>query len=149
MNHFTFWQKWLLFVSLGITIFGLFMALFNQTILFDWINQLIDPVFWNSNHIPDGITSFQGWLYGVWGATIVGWGIFLLFIVQLPFKQGEKWARNCLAIGLGVWFVLDTGISWQYVVYFNVVFNLVVILAVGIPIVSTWKAFETSDCAAD
>lgn len=145
MNRFTFWQKWLFFVSLGITIFGLFMALFNQTVLFNLFNQQIDPVFWDSDQIPAGVNPFQGWLYGVWGATIAGWGIFLLFIAQFPFKRGEKWARNCLALGLGIWFVLDTMISWQYGVYFNVIFNIIVALATGIPIFSTWTTFDTSD----
>ena len=54
---------------------------------------------------------------------------------------GVKWAWNCLVVGLGVWFVLDTGISWQYGVTFNVFFNIVVALATGVPLVFTLKAF--------
>jgi hypothetical protein len=42
---------------------------------------------------------------------------------------------------LGVWFVLDTGISWQYGISFNVVFNIVVMLATGMPLVFSRKAF--------
>ncbi len=141
MNRFTFWQKWLLIVSLGITAFGLFMAFFNQTLLFDLFNRQIDPAFWSSTPLPEGVTSFQSWLYGVWGATIAGWDIFLTFIAHIPFKQREKWAWNCLVVGLGVWFVLDTWISWQYGVSFNVIFNIVVALATGMPLVFTRKAF--------
>jgi hypothetical protein len=141
MNRFNFWQKWLFIVGLGITAFGLFMAFFNQTPLFNLFNRQIDPAFWGSAPLPKGVTSFQGWLYGVWGATIAGWGIFLTFIAHIPFKRREKWAWNCLVVGLGVWFVLDTGISWQYGATFNVIFNIVVALATGMPLVFTRKAF--------
>ena len=141
MNHFTFWQKWLFIVSLGITAFGLFMALFNQTPLFETFTRQIDRAFWGSVSFPADITSFQSWLYGVWGATIAGWGIFLTFIAYFPFKQRERWAWNCLVVGLGAWFVLDTGLSWQYGVSFNVVFNIVVALALGLPLVFSRKAF--------
>jgi hypothetical protein len=141
MKHFSFWQKWLFIVSLGITAFGLFMALFNHTALFDLFNQQIDPVFWESS-LPQGVASFQGWLYGVWGSTVAGWGIFLAFIAHYPFKQRQKWAWNCLAVGLGVWFVLDTWISWRFGVTFNVFFNFVVVIAAGLPLVFTRKEFH-------
>lgn len=141
MARFNFWQKWLFIVSLAITAFGLFMALFNLTPLFDLFTRQIDQSFWGSASLPVGVTSFQGWLYGVWGATIAGWGIFLTFIAHIPFKQREKWAWNCLVVGLGAWFVLDTGLSWRYGVFFNVVFNIVIALAVGLPLVFSRKAF--------
>jgi hypothetical protein len=141
MDRFIFWQKWLFIVSLGITAFGLFMAVFNQTALFDLFNQQIDPAFWDSAP-PEGVSSFQGWLYGVWGATIAGWGIFLAFIAHIPFKQRQKWAWNCLVVGLGIWFILDTWISWQFGVTFNVIFNTIVALAAGLPLIFSRKAFE-------
>jgi hypothetical protein len=140
MNRITFWQNWLFIISLVITAFGLFMAFFNQTPFFDLFNRQINQAFWDSASLPAGLASFQGWLYGVWGATIAGWGIFLSFIVYFSFKQRQKWAWNCLAVGLGLWFVLDTGISWRYGVSFNVVFNIVVALATGIPLVFVRKA---------
>lgn len=144
MNRFTFWQKWLFFLSLGITAFGIFMVLFNQSTLFDLFNRQIDPSFWGSAPLPEGVTSFQNWLYGVWGATITGWGIFLSFLAYFPFRQREKWAWNCLGAGLGLWFVLDTWVSWRYGVSFNVIFNIVVALAAGLPLVFTRKAFAYS-----
>jgi hypothetical protein len=144
MNRFSFWQNWLFFLSLGITAFGIFMALFNQSPLFDLFNQQINLSFSGSAPLPEGVTSLQNWLYGVWGATITGWGIFLSFVAYFPFRQGEKWAWNCLVAGLGLWFVLDTGVSWRYGVSFNVIFNIVVAFATGLPLVFTRKAFAYS-----
>jgi hypothetical protein len=43
--------------------------------------------------------------------------------------------------GVGVWFVLDTGISWLQGVSFNVIFNIVVVLALGMPLVFIRKEF--------
>lgn len=140
-KEFIFWQKWLFIVSLGITVFGMFMALFNKTWLFDLISQQIDPVFFGSTPLSEGVNSFQSWLYGVWGATVAGWGIFLAYISYAPFKRGEKWAWNCLVVGLGIWFVLDTGISWHYSVFFNVIFNVIVVVATGMPLMFTKKVF--------
>ena len=107
----------------------------------DLFGRQIDQAFWDSTVLPAVVTSFQSWIYGAWGATIAGWGIFLSLITYIPFKQREKWAWNCLVVGMGVWFVLDTGISWQYGVSFNVVFNIAVVLATGIPLVFSRKAF--------
>lgn len=148
MNHFKFWQRWLFIVSLGITGFGLFMAVFNQTALFDLFNRQIDPAFWDTASPPQGVADFQSWLFGVWGATIAGWGIFLAFIAYNPFKQRQKWAWNCLSIGLSVWFVLDTWISWKFEVHFNVFFNTFVALAVGLPLIFTRKAIKGSKIPA-
>lgn len=141
MIRFVFWQKWLFVISLLITAFGLFMALFNQSALFDLFNQQIDPAFWDPSSPPENVTAFQGWLYGVWGSTVAGWGLFLTFIAHFPFKKGETWAWNCLAIGLGVWFVLDTWISWRFGVTFNVIFNIIVAVGMGLPLVFTRKDF--------
>ena len=117
------------------------MALLSGSPLFDLFNRQIDPAFWGAGAVGDGAKEFQKWIYGVWGATIAGWGIFLAFIAHYPFAKKEKWAWNCLVLGLLVWFILDTLISLNYRVYFNAVFNTGLLILAGLPIVFTRKHF--------
>jgi len=142
MDKFVFWQRWLFIVSWAIIIFGVFMAIFNQTALFAIFNNQIDPAFWDSGIVPDvAATRFQGWSYGVWGATVAGWGIFIAFIAHYPFKHREKWAWNCVVFGVIFWYILDTGISLVYAVSFNVLFNSILLIGISLPVVFTKKYF--------
>ena len=141
MTNFSFWQKWLFVVGIVVSIFGTLMALLSGTPLFDFLNQQINPTFWGANIIENSTREFQQWIYGVWGATIAGWGIFLTFITHYPFNKQEKWAWNCLLVGLLVWFILDTSISINYKVYFNAVFNTVLLILAILPIMFTRKYF--------
>ncbi len=141
MTNFSFWQKWLFVVSLVVAVFGIAMALLSGTPLFDLFNRQIDPAFWGTSTVGDGARQFRQWVYGVWGATIAGWGIFMAFLARYPFKRQEPWSWNCLVLGLLVWFVLDTWLSAAYQVYFNVAFNVVLLVLAGLPAVFTRKAF--------
>lgn len=143
MKNFNFWQKWLLIVGIYLAVFGLILSFFNQTQLMDFaFNNQIDPVFWQAERIPENAVSFQNWIYGVLGATVSGWGIFMAFLAYYPFKAREKWAWNCIATGVAIWFIADTAISAFYQVTFNVVFNTVLLLLVGIPLLFTRKDFS-------
>lgn len=143
MRNFNFWQKWLLFVGIYLTMFGLVLAFFNQSSILDFLfNNNINPVFWAGISIPENTVPFQSWIYGVLGATVSGWGIFIAFLAYYPFKAREKWAWNCLALGIGVWFISDTAISAYYHVTFNVVFNAILVLLLGIPLIFTRKYFH-------
>ena len=72
---------------------------------------------------------------------MAGWGLMLLFVVQYPFRLREKWAWQSIAISLGFWYVLDTGISQYFGVIFNTVFNTLLLLAVIPPLIATKKHF--------
>jgi hypothetical protein len=141
MLNFSFWQKWLFTVSMLLVVFGILMALLSATPLFDLFNRQIDPAFWGSGVVDASARGFQSWIYGVWGATITGWGIFLSFIVAYPFQKREKWAWNCLVVGLLVWYGLDTGLSFIHGVYFNAVFNTGLLLLAMAPAIMTRKDF--------
>lgn len=143
MQRFNFWQKWLFAVGIYLAVFGLVLAFFNQTQLMDFaFNSRINPVFWNAGDIPEDTVHFQAFIYGVLGATVSGWGIFLAFLAYYPFKAREKWARNCVAVGMATWFTADTAISVFYQVTFNVVFNTILLLLVGMPLLFTRKDFS-------
>jgi hypothetical protein len=141
MQSFSFWQKWLLGVGIVITVFGTVMALVSGTPLFDLFNRQIDPAFWGTNAVGNATKQFQQWIYGVWGATIAGWGISVIYIARYPFQNKERWSWNCLVFGLLIWFVLDTWLSAFHKVYFNVAFNTALLILAMLPIVFTRKDF--------
>lgn len=141
MLGFEWWQKWLAVLGWIVTAFGVFMALTNAGPLFDLFNQQIDPVFWNGQPLPDEAFAFRTWVYGAWGGTVAGWGVFMIFLANRPFRAKETWAWWCLVIGLGLWYVLDSGLSWYAGVAFNVIFNSVLLAAAALPLIFTAPFF--------
>lgn len=89
MKGFRFWQRWLFVVGVVVALFGGVMALLNSTVLFEMFNDQIDPVFWGAESIPGVAQGFRGWVYGAWGATVAGWGIFIIYIAHYPFRKRE------------------------------------------------------------
>jgi hypothetical protein len=141
MTGFSFWQRWLLVVSLLISLFGILMTFLSGSIVFDLFNHLINPVFWKSSPIEDNAQRFQQFVYGVLGAVMAGWGVFMSFIAHYPFRNKEKWAWNCIVAGTIVWFVLDNSISLYQNVYLNAIGNTGLFILVMLPIVFTKKSF--------
>jgi hypothetical protein len=139
MDRFSFWVRWLKIVGSALVLFGLFMTFFNATSLFTLFNEGIDPVFWRESVPGDGTIAFRTWVYGAWGATIAGWGVSLLFLVHFALAQQERWAWFAIAMGMAVWYVLDTGTSMYFRVNFNVVFNSLILVLVSIPLVVSYR----------
>jgi len=134
--------------GLYVVAFGLIMALFGQSGAMNFLlNDQIDPAFWDSGDVPMAAAEFQTFIYGVLGATIVGWGVFLAFMARYPFKAREPWAWNCIAIGMTAWFVVDTIISVRSGVGFNVVLNIVFFLLALIPLLFTRREFRGTSVA--
>lgn len=142
MAYYRIWRYWLLAVSVFIIAFGIIMALFNSTIVFAFFNAQINSVFWGSNPVPPPAQAFQAWVYGAWGATVMGWGVTMLFIAWFPFGQRERWAWYCVLVSVSLWFLLDTGISLWFGVMVNVFLNSTILVLVIIPLVFTWKAMK-------
>lgn len=141
-----FWDLWLLAVAVGMAAFGVFMALLNRSILFSGFDARIDPIFWGGVPPDPAARSFQGWAYGVWGATVAGLGALAAFLVRGPYRRRRRWSRDALTAAIALWFILDTGVSAAYGVWFNAVFNCAVLAALAVPLAVTWREF--SDGAA-
>jgi hypothetical protein len=143
MKSFSFWSRWLFVVALVIVVFGVFMALLNGTAVFDWLfNNQVDPVFWGDTAVPPPADTFQRFIYGVLGATVAGWGVFLVFITHYPFRRREKWAWNCILVGMGLWYLIDTPISLYFQVYFNAAFNSLLLVLAFLPLAFTRRFFD-------
>ena len=142
MSSFSFWQKWLLGFGLYLIAFGILLSFFSHSILMDYVfNKQIDPTFWGSTGLSENAKLFQAWVYGVLGAVISGWGIFISFVAHYAFKAKERWAWNCIATGFVVWFAIDTIISVKFHVGFNVFVNVAFLFFALLPLLFTRKHF--------
>lgn len=139
------WWRWLLVVSLIGMLFGAVMVLAPGM-----LKPLSQPSY-NSffatdrySELPVGDVAFQNWLYGVLGATMIGWCLTVAFIAGYPFRAGERWAWQALCTAIIVWYVLDTGTSWLHGVFVNVALNTVLLVAFGVPLVASRRSFTGS-----
>jgi hypothetical protein len=142
-REFGFWVRWLGIVGWVLIVFGLGLAVFNQSAFFDvGFNQRIDPVFWPEGGPPENTQPFQAWIYGVLGATVAGWGVFILFLARFPLRDGQRWAWTCILVGFTLWFLVDTAISAYFGVFFNVFFNVFLALLVYLPLAATRRGLK-------
>ena len=142
MSSFSFWQRWLFGFSVIVIIFGMGMALLNRTPLFAIFDSQVNPAFWKTNSLSLEVDAFQGWAYGVMGATMAGWGVFLAFIVRYPLNHKERWAWNAFMLGLSLWYLTDTAISLYFGVVFNAIFNTVIFILALLPLLFTRQEFS-------
>lgn len=141
---FSFWQKWLLVVSLYHIVFGLLLAFFSQSAFMDTaLNRYFDSIFWPNNQLVAGTIQYKAWSSAVLGAVIVSWALLIAFITWYPFRSREKWAWHSIAFAVICWFVIDTACSLYYDVAVNAVFNLFTLLLFALPLLFTWKYFFT------
>lgn len=143
MNKFDFWQKWFFITALIIIVFGLNLAFFGQTVIFNYlINNQINNAFWGTTQIPKDALKYQRFIYGVLGAVVAGWGIVLAFIAQYPFKKKEKWVWKSIILGASIWFITDTGFSVYYNAYNNALMNTLLFIIIGLPLILTKNEFR-------
>jgi hypothetical protein len=137
-----FWDRWLAGVGGGMALFGLALALLQGSPLLRLFVEPVDRVFWGDRAVPMEAVAFRTWIYGVLGATVAGWGVFLTWGALGPFARRERWVRDCIVAGIAVWFVPDTAISLAHGVVFNAGFNAVMVLLVVPPLAACWSEFR-------
>jgi len=143
MIRFELWILWLKCACVVFAAFGVFIAVFNQTPVFDVLfGNNINPAFFGDAALTPEMVRFQQWVYGLLGATCVFVGILLFFIVSNAYSKKERWALNGIMFGVVAWFVIDEAVSIYFAVEFNAVFNLVLLAILLIPLIFTMRYFE-------
>lgn len=142
MKAFNFWQKWLFGVSLLITLFGLTLAFFGQSPMFNvFFNQPLAAIFWPEQGIPETVLAYQAWMYGLLGAMVASWGLLIAFLAHFPFKARESWSWSCLAISIALWFTVDTSLSLFHGVNINSISNCIWLVLLALPLLFTRQYF--------
>jgi hypothetical protein len=78
--------------------------------------------------------SFISFIVAVLGATIIGWGTTILFLVWYPLKKKEKWAWYAMAITILLWYIPDTIVSIYFLMLPNVILNTIILLMIELPL---------------
>lgn len=139
MNTFIFWYRWLLTVTILITLFGLLLVL---DIGMSAIDALYNPLFWPDGDLTEEALKFQRWIYSVLGATMIGWGSMLFGITKSGVARKEKWARNTILWSLCLWCIADSTASVAFGASINVLFNLAFLILVTLPMLFTFKEYR-------
>ena len=67
------------------------------------------------------------------------------YIALYPFRRQERWAWTCVFLGVLIWYILDTALSFLHGVYFNVAFNTTLLVLIMLPLAFTRPAFRDTD----
>jgi hypothetical protein len=141
-RKFHFWQKWLSYANVLTILVGVLVAFAGNSIFFEMHNDYTNDVFFNSTELEPEVIKLKKWLFGIIGATIIGFHILMVMISENSFKKKEPWAYKAMWFGLLSWFIIDSGISFYYGAIHNIVLiNLVALILIGLPLIMTRKVF--------
>lgn len=129
----TVWDRVLLIVVVGVTVYAVGLVVAG---LF-----LGDQVFERLGFGPDdgGIVNaeprqYLRLVYGIIGAVIVRWMTTIGAIVVGPLRRREAWAWWAIVSAVGMWFVLDTGLSLVLGFVGHALFNVAFTVALAVPL---------------
>jgi hypothetical protein len=140
-NRFKLWSDVLLWVNYWMLLMGLLVAFAGNSWVFDYHNQGIFEVFNQGKQLSGQVLEMKNWLFGIIGATMIGFNVLAIFIIRFALLKKEIWAWNALFYGIIVWFVVDSAISIYYSAYFNIYWiNLPALLIFLVPLYFIRKA---------
>ena len=145
MNPFKFWTVWLMVAAFTMSAFGVLMVLFVGTPLFGGLTEQIDQAFWPSGPAAAGLLEYQRWVYGVWGATVTGFGVLAALVGGNAFARQDRWARDALVVAVLLWYLMDTIVSLTFRVWVNAAFNTFVLALFALPLAFTWGLFKEGE----
>lgn len=143
-NKLRFWDGWLLAVAVLLTVFGLAVAFLGQTALFAAYDRALAAAFWGGAAIPSDVAHYKAFVYGPLGGVIAGRWLLVAFVAALPFRRREAWAWWAVLASVGLWFAVDSFVSWRTGAIFNVAFNCMPALATLLPLYFTRREFRSS-----
>jgi uncharacterized membrane protein len=92
-------------------------------------------VFFGLKILPVSRTVLLDWESALYGAMMMGWGVTLLLVGGVAFRQESTELKRALLIGLAVWLVVEAAASAWFGVWPNVGVDAGVLLLFAIPLV--------------
>jgi hypothetical protein len=94
-------------------------------------------VFFGLKILPVSRVVLLDWESALCGAVMMGWGVTLLLVGRIAFRQESQELKRALLIGLAVWLAVEAAASAWFSVWFNVGVDAGVLLLFAIPLLAT------------
>jgi len=85
-----------------------------------------------TNLIPE--TVLLPWESSLYGAIMLGWGVTLLLVGRVAFRQQSRELKQALLIGIGTWLAVEAVASAWFGVWFNVGVDVAVLVLFAVPL---------------
>ena len=85
-----------------------------------------------TNLIPE--TVLQPWISSLYGAIMLGWGVTLLLVGRIAFRQQSRELKRALMIGIASWLAVEAAASAWLGVWFNVGVDVAVLALFAVPL---------------
>lgn len=74
------------------------------------------------------------WESALYGAVLIGWGVTLLLVGRIAFRQKSRELKQALCIGLAIWLIVEAVASARFGVWVNVGVDAVVLTLFAVPL---------------
>jgi len=139
---FAFWLRWLRICCVLFALQSAFWAVYGSFDPFNFYDAIAARSLYGKATLPSEVQRFQGFIFGPFGATTVGYFILMYALVRYPLARKEKWAYVATVSAIGAWFVLDTVMSLYHGALFNVlIVNIPCVLVLALPLRGLRKDF--------
>jgi len=91
--------------------------------------------------VPAEVLGYLRFANGIIGAVMAGWMLVIIVLARGPFRAGERWAWQAMALPLLGWYVIDTAFSIGHGVWGNVLLNTGTGLMFGVPLLASRRHF--------
>ena len=142
-----FWSRWIAFLSLFLIIYGLAMMFVPQTMN----STLVGPLLYHDDvqrkafaAMAEPDMTFFNIINGLLGTVTIAYAILIGWIALVPFRKGERWAWNALAMSVTVWAMLEGYLKLSYGLGVWSQAHLGLVVAFGIPLLATYRNFHPS-----
>ena len=117
-QHLALWFKAVTIILIG---FGLLYFFFGLKIFSN-----------DTKIIPHNV--LLNWESALYGAIMTGWGVTLLLVGRVAYRQNNKELKRALLIGLVTWLMLEAAASVWFGVWFNVGVDIAVAGLFAVPL---------------
>jgi hypothetical protein len=140
------WSRWIQFLSVLLIVYGLVMVfapqMMNSTLVGPLLFYHTEPLRSAFTRLGEPELIFLNVLNGLIGTVTIGYAILIGWMAYSPFRKGETWVWNAIAVSLIAWAMLEVYVKLVNGLGAGSMAHLGLLVAFGIPLLATYRDFH-------